>query len=54
MKKIWTFLEWKPAGHLRKKWKKNSKEFKRNNKIKLIKFKNRKKKFEIPKNWKGI
>ncbi len=64
MRKICTYLEsfkrklkllespeWKPAGNLRKKWKKNSKEFKRN-KIKLIKLKNRKKgKFEIPKNW---
>ncbi len=55
MKKIWTSLEsfkrklkllesseQKLAGNLRKKWKKNSKEFKRN-KIKLMKLKNRKK-----------
>ncbi len=34
--------EWKPAGNLRKKWKKNAEEFKRDN-IKLIKLKNRKK-----------
>ncbi len=67
MKKIWTFLEsfkkklkllespeQKPAIILKKKWKKKSKKFKRN-KIKLIKLKNRKKrKFEIPRNWKRI
>ncbi len=67
MKKIWSFVERfkrklkllesperKPARNLRKKWKKNSKEFKRNG-IKLIKLENKKKrKFETPKSWKGI
>ncbi len=39
---ILEFAEWKPARNLRKKWKENSKEFKKNEK-KLTKLKNRKK-----------